>query len=152
ERPDLVGITLYTFNRHAGLKLADLARRVRPGCTTIVGGPHATHVADAILRHHPSVSAVALGEGEMTMLEAARAVDRGEPLDAVRGLVVRDAQGHSVRTGPRETVADLDALPCPGPYHRGHHLDVESEASFIITSRGCPARCTFCNTPDFWGT
>ncbi|HEY3176539.1 MAG TPA: radical SAM protein [Candidatus Polarisedimenticolia bacterium] len=152
ERPGLVGITLYTFNRHAGLRLAKLARRANPSCTVIVGGPHATHMGASILRHHPAVTAVAVGEGEMTMLETVRAVATGSDLAQVRGLVVRDPSGEPVSTGARETVADLDSLPFPAPWYSGHHLDPEAEASFVITSRGCPARCTFCNTPDFWGT
>ncbi|HET6372917.1 MAG TPA: radical SAM protein [Candidatus Polarisedimenticolia bacterium] len=158
ERPDLVGITLYTFNRHSGLRLAALAREANPRCVVIVGGPHATHVGDSILRNYPAVSAVAVGEGEITMLEAARAVQRGAPLAGVRGLIVRSdsegaqPEGPPRRTGARETVANLDSLPIPVRHYAGHHLDPENEASFVITSRGCPARCTFCNTPDFWGT
>jgi len=153
ERPDLVGITLYTFNRHQGLRLASVARRANPRCTVIVGGPHATHTGESILSHYPDVAAVAAGEGEITMLEAARALQAGEPLSGVRGLIVRSgADGSPSRTFARETVADLDTLPFPAPHYRGHHLDPEAEASFVITSRGCPARCTFCNTPDFWGT
>jgi len=153
ERPDIVGITLYTFNRHAGLRLAAMARRARPDCVVIVGGPHATHLAESILENHPDVSAVAVGEGEVTMVEIARAVEAGLPLAGVDGLVARDGpDGRPRRSAPRETVADLDTLPFPGPHYEGHHLDPFNEASFIITSRGCPARCTFCNTPDFWGT
>ena len=152
ERPDLVGITLYTFNRHPGLKLAALAKKINPGCVVIVGGPHATHVGGSILRHYGAVSAVGIGEGEITMLEAVRAIESGSPLGSVRGLLVRNDVGEPVSTGVRATVPDLDTLPFPAPHYLGHRLDAESEASFIITSRGCPARCTFCNTPDFWGT
>ena len=153
ERPDLVGITLYTFNRHPGLRLARLAKKANPSCTVIVGGPHATHMAASILKHCPAVTAVAIGEGEMTMLDVARAVASGRPLAGIPGLMVRDAvTGEPTAGAARATVPDLDALPFPAPWYAGHRLDVESESSFIITSRGCPARCTFCNTPDFWGT
>ncbi len=152
ERPDLIGVTLYTFNRHQGLRLARLARKVNPGCVVIVGGPHATHTAASILTSYPDVTAVGIGEGEITMLEAARAIETGRPLSSVPGLMVRGADAKPVLTAARGTVADLDSLPYPGPHYRGLHLDVESETSFVITSRGCPARCTFCNTPEFWGT
>lgn len=152
ERPDLVGITLYTFNRHAGLRLAAMARRANPECVVIVGGPHATHVGQSILRHYADVTAVAMGEGEMTMLEAARAISKKSALADVRGLLVRNEVGEPVSTGARETVADLDTLAVPARHYSGHYLDPQTESSFIITSRGCPARCTFCNTPDFWGT
>lgn len=152
ERPDVVGITLYTFNRHQGLKLAALAKKLNPRCVVIVGGPHATHVGASILRHYPAVTAVGVGEGEITMLEVARAVRDGASLHGVRGLLLRGASGEPIATGARDTVSDLDALPFPSAHFQGYHLDVETDASFIITSRGCPARCTFCNTPDFWGT
>lgn len=152
ERPDLAGITLYTFNRHVGLRLASLARRANPRCVVIVGGPHATHLGASILHHYADVTGVAVGEGEITMLEVARSVASGADLAGVRGLMVRDGSGEPIFTGARETVADLDSLPFPAPWYGGHHLDMEAEASFIITSRGCPARCTFCNTPGFWGT
>ncbi|HKY33961.1 MAG TPA: radical SAM protein [Candidatus Polarisedimenticolia bacterium] len=152
ERPGVAGITLYTFNRHAGLRLAALARKANPRCVVIVGGPHATHLGASILRHHPEVDAVALGEGELTMLDAVRAAEAGQPLSGVAGLMVRGAGGTPRPTPPRPTVADLDSLPFPAAHYAGHHLDVEAESSFVITSRGCPARCTFCNTPDFWGT
>ncbi|HET9482130.1 MAG TPA: radical SAM protein, partial [Candidatus Polarisedimenticolia bacterium] len=152
EKPDLVGVTLYTFNRHAGLRLAAMARRANPRCTVVAGGPHATHVAGSILAHYPAVSAVAVGEGEITMLEVARALWDGSDLSSVAGLVLRGPSGGAARTRPRAVVADLDSLPFPAPWYAGRHLDPEAESSFVITSRGCPARCTFCNTPDFWGT
>lgn len=154
ERPTLLGITLYTFNRHAGLRLAGMARRLDPDCVVIVGGPHATHEGASILRNYPGVSAVGLGEGEITMLEVARALSRNRPLREVKGLLVRGtgrARDAVVATGPREPIARLDALPFPAPFYGGYHIDAPVESSFVITSRGCPARCTFCNTPDFWG-
>jgi radical SAM superfamily enzyme YgiQ (UPF0313 family) len=152
ERPDILGITMYTFNRHASLRLASMARRVNPRCVVVAGGPHATHVGRSLLRACPDLSAVALGEGELTMRDLVRAVGEGRPLAGVPGLLVRDEAGDPAPTAPRPVAPVLDALPWPGRHYAGHHLDVPQETSFLITSRGCPARCTFCNTPDFWGT
>ena len=152
ERPDVLGLTMYTFNRHPSLRLASLARRANPACVVVAGGPHATHVGASLLRACSDLTAIALGEGELTMRDLVRAMRDGTPLSEVAGLLVRGPSGEPVPTAPRPVAPVLDALPWPGRHHSGHHLDVESETSFLITSRGCPARCTFCNTPDFWGT
>jgi len=151
ERPDLLGLTMYTFNRHATVKLAAAAKRANAGCFVVVGGPHAAHLPAAVLEASPAVDAVATGEGEALMVDLARCLAKGGEPGTVPGLHVRAAD-RTAFTGAREAIASLDALPWPAPHHEGIHLDVTAECGFIITSRGCPGRCTFCNTPDFWGT
>jgi radical SAM superfamily enzyme YgiQ (UPF0313 family) len=152
ERPDLLGLTLYTFNRHAGLRLAAEAKRANPRCFVVAGGPHAAHVPRSLLAAAPALDAVAAGEGETLMVDLARCLAGGGDPRGVAGLHLRDGAGGTATTGPREAIASLDAIPFPAPDYDGFHLDVTAEAGFVITSRGCPGRCTFCNTPDFWGT
>ncbi len=150
-RPDLLGLTLYTFNRHAALRLAEAAKAANPRCFVVVGGPHASHLPRSLLMGCAALDAVAAGEGETLMVDLARCLEGGGDPATVTGLHLRDGSG-TLFTGFRDAVASLDALPFPAPSYEGFHLDVTAEAGFIITSRGCPGRCTFCNTPDFWGT
>jgi radical SAM superfamily enzyme YgiQ (UPF0313 family) len=152
EKPALLGLTTYTFNRHASLRLAAAAKAANPRCFVVVGGPHASHLPGSLLRGCRSIDAVATGEGESLMVDLARCIAGGGDPGSVRGLHLRGAGGEVVPTGPRDPIASLDAIPYPSPWYEGHHLNVTAEAGFIITSRGCPGRCTFCNTPDFWGT
>jgi len=150
-KPDILGLTMYTFNRHATLRLAAASKASRPDGFVIVGGPHAAHLPRSILESSPAVDAVAAGEGETLMVELARCLAAGGDPGHVSGLHLRRGGG-VVFTGAREPIASLDALPFPAPFHEGYHLDATAETGFIITSRGCPGRCTFCNTPEFWGT
>src|SRR5262245_53523109 len=150
-RPRILGISLFTFNRGAVLKLARVARQVDPGIFIVAGGPHATHLAESVLSRHPSVDAVAIGEGEETLRDLARALDAGEDLRQVAGLAFREG-GRIVRTPPRPVVSDLDQLPHPAAHYESFGVDRFAQFEFLITSRGCPARCTFCSTPEFWGT
>lgn len=152
EKPDLVGLTTYTFNRHASLRLAAAAKAANRRCFVVVGGPHASHLPRSLLLGCPAIDAVATGEGETLMVDLARCLASGGDPGKVRGLHLRDADGGVESTGPRDPIASLDTIPFPAPWYEGHHLNVTAEAGFIITSRGCPGRCTFCNTPDFWGT
>lgn len=151
ERPALLGISQFTHNRFESLKLAALAKRHNPDCVTILGGPHATHRATALLSRYPAIDAIVLGEGEETVLELAQRLAAGDcRLSAVAGLACRD--GDEIRHSVRPPVSDLDGLPFPAAFmDDAWQTDAQRQLEFIITSRGCPAACRFCSSPRFWG-
>jgi len=169
ERPDLHGVSVFTFNRREAMRLAALARAANPGALVIAGGPHATHLAHRLLEHYPQIDVVARGEGEETMLELVRAEERGDLeacLGTIRGITFRssglsrrgaaalagtEGAARCVDTPERPVVADLDRLPHPAEDPAIVGVDTASQFEFIITSRGCPAACTFCSSPEFWG-
>jgi anaerobic magnesium-protoporphyrin IX monomethyl ester cyclase len=150
--PRIVGISLFTFNRGAALKLARIAREVDPTVVIVVGGPHATHLAEQVLTRHPAVDFVVAGEGEETLAELARTLEANGDPGAVPGLVLRGPGGTPRRTAARPAIAELDSLPHPSDHYESLGVDRFAQFEFLITSRGCPARCTFCSTPEFWGT
>jgi anaerobic magnesium-protoporphyrin IX monomethyl ester cyclase len=150
-RPRVLGISMFTFNRGAAVRLAREARRIDPAMFIVAGGPHATHLAERVLSRNECIDAVAAGEGEETMLELARVLASGKEPASVPGLVLRGSGG-ILRTPSRPPVPDLDALPHPADAYESIGVDRYAQLEFLITSRGCPARCTFCSTPEFWGT
>jgi radical SAM superfamily enzyme YgiQ (UPF0313 family) len=172
ERPDILGLSVFTFNRHEAMRVAALARAAHPRCLIVAGGPHATHLSHHLLEHYPAVDLVVRGEGEETMLEIVRAMERGilwrPDLDGAPATAVDlagpqaggrfDLPGVTVRNGQacldlpdRPVIADLDLLPHPSADPRTIGVDPQSQFEFVITSRGCPAACTFCSSPEFWG-
>lgn len=151
HRPSVVGLSLWTHNRHATLQLAGLIRQTLPETIILLGGGHATHQAELILRRHPEVDLIATGEAEQTLLELLEALDNGSPLSTVPGLVIRD-NGMIRHTGQRPPWPDLDSLPFPALWlHEAINVDHPLQAEFISSSRGCPAACSFCASPAFWG-
>ena len=150
-KPDVVGISTFTFNRHASLRLAAEVRALLPHAVVVLGGPHASHVPEAILAQHPAVDFIVLGEGEETLAALVGAIAEGRDVGAIRGIVFRRGP-QVVSTGWPEPIADLDRLPAPSEGFVGYGVDPRTQFMYLITSRGCPARCTFCNTPEFWGT
>jgi anaerobic magnesium-protoporphyrin IX monomethyl ester cyclase len=143
-RPDVIGITLVTPLVKEAYRLADQLRST--GAKLIAGGPHATLLPEEPLAH--GFDAVVVGEGEPTVVDAVKAVLGRSPMDAVAGLVYRDADGQIRRNAPPPPVADLDALPMPArhlvdPADFGPTVDGDLHAH-IFTSRGCPARCAYC--------
>ena len=150
ERPSILGLSVFTHNRHESFRLAALAKALHPGCVIVVGGPHPTHLPEQILATYPGIDAVAIGEGEETLLEAACAVKEDRGLEAVAGLAVRTGDG-SKRTAPRPLNADLDSLPWPSFAAPSIGVDERAQRGYILSSRGCPADCSFCDSPAFWG-
>jgi tRNA A37 methylthiotransferase MiaB len=133
-----------------------------PHAKIIVGGEHATADPAHVLRTARAVTACALGEGEVTVVEFADAVLRGRDLRAVAGLVLRGEDGAPARTAPRARVRAIDDLPWPAWHlvptlsmYLENHFGFEEQnrrAMPMLATRGCPYRCTFCSSPTMWGT
>jgi radical SAM superfamily enzyme YgiQ (UPF0313 family) len=99
--------------------------------------------------------AVALGEGEPTFADWLRFVRQEIPLSAVAGIAYRD--GSAVRHSlPATPIADLDSLPFPIRKYTGRYLItgnpmMRRPVLELISNRGCPMRCAFCSSHEFWG-
>ena len=134
--PGMVAVSILTFNRTSSFQLIEWLHDNYPQIIITVGGIHATVCYDQILRKYPYVIVVR-GEGEITMEELAE----NPPLQLVEGIAyVR--QGEVVLTPPRPLIKDLDMLPLPN--HKHFHENADRNAANMITSRGCPNRCSFC--------
>jgi radical SAM superfamily enzyme YgiQ (UPF0313 family) len=143
-RPDVIGVTLVTpLAREAYRLAADL----RPlGAKLLSGGPHATLLPLEPVAH--GFDANVVGEGEPAIAEAVEALLGARPLASVAGLVYRDEQGTVRANPPRPAPTDLDALPAPAR-HLVDPLDYGGDASGelhmnVFSSRGCPAKCSYC--------
>jgi radical SAM superfamily enzyme YgiQ (UPF0313 family) len=139
---EVFGMTCLTANRRGVAFVADAIRRFHPRAHIAVGGPHASALPGEILDRHRTIDTVVVGEGEAALLEICHRVDAGEPTEGIPGTAWRS--GDEVRQGPPvETTTDLDSLAS---------LHSLYPSSFVITSRGCPGRCTFCGSRGMWGS
>ncbi len=51
----------------------------------------------------------------------------------------------------KERIADLDSLPIPAMFSgKTIGVDPHEQFRYIITTRGCPAKCRYCSSPHFW--
>ncbi|MDM8007809.1 MAG: radical SAM protein [Phycisphaerae bacterium] len=143
-RPQVIGMTLLTPLVRESYRLAGLLRQT--GARLLAGGPHATILPEEPLSH--GFDAVVVGEGESTILDAVMSLAGRLPRHEVLGWVYRDNDGSIRRTDSRPVVTDLDTLPFPArhlvdPKDYGGTVDGALHAN-LFTSRGCPARCTYC--------
>ncbi len=155
EAPAFLGITSTTSSFREGARLAAAVKAVSPGTAVIFGGVHASALRERVLLEHPCVDVVVVGEGE----EAIQAiVERdGRDLADVPGLVIRD-RDDVVFTGWRRPSLDLDSLPFPAydrlpGYPQSYPLPIfgypKAPTSSVVTSRGCPYSCTYCDRSVF---
>src|SRR5262249_565715 len=83
--PDLVGLSVMTFQRHTALRIVELIRRLRPAARVVVGGYDASLAPDAYAESSSGVDFIVRGEGELTFRDLVRALDRRAELAAVAG-------------------------------------------------------------------
>jgi len=134
---------------------ADLVAKLKEaGKKVAVGGPHASALPRSVLEQS-GADFVVVGEGEETLLDLVRGLERGDSLDDIPGLVT-SAERQATR---RPLIADIDALPFPAwseidprGYRKAPHgaLIENFPVAPITSSRGCPFRCKFCASPFLW--
>ena len=150
---DLVGITLDTSRYYKGIDYAQMLKA--RGARVVVGGPHATFMAEELLGKG-FADFVVRGEGEHTMLELVRALERRDDLQQISGLSYR-RNNHIIHNDDRLYLDDLDTYPLPARQllemdkYRTSKLGTRSITS-ILTSRGCPYQCSFCASSKLAGT
>jgi radical SAM superfamily enzyme YgiQ (UPF0313 family) len=150
-KPDMIGISQWTHNRHISLELARICRETLPDSIIVMGGGHATFCYEDILVEGSPVDVVVLGEAESTLLELAARVSLEDEWQSIAGLAFL-RNGTIVVTPPRKSLDDLDRLPLPAHYlDKSVGIDLDLQSEFIVTTRGCPSTCYFCSSPDFWG-
>lgn len=138
---DVYGLSCWTANRR-GVDLATTFIRERhPNAHIVVGGPHATPLAEEVLHHYRAIDSVCVGESELSFLELLDRLKAGQPTQGIAGTVFRDGE-RIVKGPPRASINDLDTLASPHDYFDTH---------IVMTSRGCPWQCTFCGAETTWG-
>jgi anaerobic magnesium-protoporphyrin IX monomethyl ester cyclase len=169
-QPELVGISANTTQITGAWRDAAIIKAWRD-VPVVLGGPHPTIMAQESLERDP-VDVVVRGEGEITWKALSDVLaERWRPdtlyrspesglwaagapaLQGVEGLSFRLPDGSTIHNAERSLAADLDGLPFPAydllQMDRYTNLQptldhVEGPSLPIMTSRGCPFRCTYC--------
>ncbi|HOM07166.1 MAG TPA: radical SAM protein [Syntrophales bacterium] len=143
-RPDVVGATSVTLNYPRAAAILDEVKELSPRTLTVMGGPHASFDAPAVLSDHRGIDVVVMGEGEETVRELMASSFDPRFFPRIDGIAYRQDGGVIVNP-PRGFIADIDSIPTPArhllPLSRYRALGFPIS---VITGRGCPYRCIFC--------
>ena len=156
--PELVGFSATTSGFMEAVEIASYIRSKRPEIKIAFGNVHVSSLGAPILEHFPEIDYLVIGEGEGAMLNLAD----GKPLKEIGNLIYRDESekgGGKICINPRrDRILDLDELPFPAyeklaGFPHGYHLPLfayeKRYGATMITSRGCPYTCSFCDRTVF---
>jgi anaerobic magnesium-protoporphyrin IX monomethyl ester cyclase len=153
EAPLFTGIYADFYLQPYVLRLVDLIKRQLPAMTVVVGGPAC---CDYELLHEHKVDIVCHGEGDLVVGDIAAYCSKDMALAHIRGISYLE-DGRIVKNRARPRIDDLDSLPFPSfdkvdmnAYYDYHIFGMERPFFTLIASRGCPNRCTYCSSHDFW--
>lgn len=156
-QPEIVGISALTPQWADAVQVAVIAKSVSAGILTVLGGPHITALPEQAAAA-PGVDLAVIGEGETAMPEICRAVASGVGFEAIEGIAYMiDGKVH--RTPPRSYITDLDSLSFPAHdllwepklYNPYPMWGKRGNFSCIISGRGCPYNCSFCDVTSQQG-
>ncbi len=155
EQPDFIGFSTTTSSFLDGIRLAKRAKEVLPSVKVIFGGVHMSALREQLVREYPVIDFGIVGEGEETLLELMES--NGEGFNAIEGLIFRK-HDDVIFNGFRKKLIDMDTLPFPA-YEKLHgfpdsyRLPIfsypKAPNTTVITSRGCPYTCSYCDRSVF---
>ncbi len=147
EKADLIGIGGMTPTIDNSIRAIKVCRSYTG--TIVMGGPHISVHRQDFFKDCPELDFGIVGEGESSFSALVRRVGEGKDPGDVPGLV-----GPNTLNPPGDFIRDLDSIPFParsllpnGAYR--YALWPGKKVTTMITSRGCPYRCIFCDKSIF---
>ena len=93
--PDVVGLSVMTFQRGTARKIVALVRALKPEVTVVVGGYDPSLASDVYEDPAWDVDVIVRGEGDITFRELLRALEAGRDLSASPDCVFVTVRGSS---------------------------------------------------------
>jgi radical SAM superfamily enzyme YgiQ (UPF0313 family) len=151
--PDLVGLSVMTFQRKTALDVIRLVRTLRPGVRIVVGGYDPSLAPEAYTDPESGVDFIVRGEGELTFRALVRALERDGSLDDIPGLSLRSGDGflHNPDRPVHVLQDDEIRLPNRGARVLAGYTFLGRQVDVVETSRGCTFDCSFCSIIEMRG-
>ena len=150
-KPDVVGIScLFTPYYREALEVAARVKK-RANAVVVMGGSHASAVPESLLAS-PHVDYVIRGEGEKPFVEFLGAMQNQQSVDGLPNLAYK-RDGACV-LNPLQDNFPIDDLPIPdlSDFSPMNYTLAGKALTFMITSRSCPHKCSFCSVHTTFGT
>lgn len=147
--PDFIGVScIFSAMESDAINVCLLAKFINPNICTLLGGPWAgTNKKNILKEYKYCVDSIIKGEGEQEILRIISCL--------------LNVSFDNIKIDKSEYIENLDTLPMPS-YHLlnmqkyfelapGHNGYKQRPFMPMLTSRGCPAACSFCAIANHWG-
>ncbi|MBN2664725.1 MAG: radical SAM protein [Bacteroidales bacterium] len=153
-KPDVVGISTYTMSMVDVLLTVNLVKELHKDVIVVLGGHH-VQLYPLLSINYDNVDFILRGEADYTFLELINAIKNQIPIDKfekIEGIGFKNRDKEFIH--PRiAMVKDLNNLPIPDRtlLPKDIYQSIVGRNNMVATvmsSRGCPYKCTFCYTPS----
>jgi radical SAM superfamily enzyme YgiQ (UPF0313 family) len=152
--PDVVGLSIMTFQRRTALRLIRLIRSLEPNVVIVAGGYDPSLAAHVYEPPSSGVDFIVRGEGEITFRSLLRAIAAGGDPSGIAGLSYRTPAGRFAHN-PARDVSGLDSGEIALPNRAARVLEgytfLGRPIDIVETSRGCTYDCSFCSIIEMRG-
>jgi len=155
--PDVVGLSVMTFQRRTALRLIRIIRAIKPSVIVVAGGYDPSLAPEMYAPESTGVDYIVRGEGEVTFRLLLRALSRREPVDGIAGLAYRQrgSRHEGFAQTPARPVSSLDSGELELPNRAARVLSgytfMGRPIDIVETSRGCTYDCSFCSIIEMRG-
>lgn len=158
--PNIVGVSSTTVAFYHAKQVTSLVKGIDSEIITILGGAHITACPEEAMKECKDVDIGVIGEGEETILELVQKIQNRESYATVKGVIYKD-NGIIVKKKPRPVLKNMDNIKFPArellpdlsSYSHTAYRGRKGElTTTLITSRGCPFTCTYCDQSIFGRT
>lgn len=153
-KPDIVGLSVMTFQRRTANKIIHLVRAVKPDVRIVVGGYDPSLASEAYTSNTEEiVDFIVRGEGEFTFRELLRALEKESGYQDIEGLSYRlgDRFYHNRDRMVSNLTASQINLPLRSARVLNGYTMLGRQIDVIETSRGCTFDCSFCSIIEMRG-
>ncbi len=158
--PSIVLTSGFTTNAYTCARTCEIAKTVSEDILTIVGGIHFSFTPEESLRNYPEIDYIVRGEGEQTVVELIKTLQKKGKISDVQGISYRK-NTTVVHNPTRPLIENLDTLPYPA-YHlveknlKKYHFTMmagrNTRYMILEGARGCEHQCSFCTQWKHWGS
>lgn len=153
-KPEILCIHVMTWTFHQANEIAKRAKEILPSICVVAGGAAITTAAEPAMEYSVFDYGV-IGEGEKTIVELVGALGLKGDTSQIPGIIYRKKQQLFLNR-QRPLIETLDSLPNPARHlvKLNRYYDALSRkhiSATMITSRGCPYSCIYCDRPNRMG-